>query len=161
MLPITRRRVFWGILGFLLAVLAGSSMVQCRGRENQETRMELSSPKKKTVYHCPMHPAMRSEKHGDCPICQMRMVPVEEEEAPAGLPQTSGFASLASKGSNIRDCLRRTLYSFPTYFSELRLLAKIGTVLQICQQSRNQRCNDRSFFCGAFVYVHSLQRYFR
>ncbi len=88
MLPITRRRVFWGILGFLLAVLAGSSMVQCRGRENQETRMELSSPKKKTVYHCPMHPAMRSDKPGDCPICQMRMVPVEEEEAPAGLPQT-------------------------------------------------------------------------
>ena len=29
-------------------------------------------------YHCPMHPTMVSDRPGDCPICGMRMVPVED-----------------------------------------------------------------------------------
>ncbi len=31
-------------------------------------------------YHCPMHPTMVSDRPGDCPICGMRMVPIEEGE---------------------------------------------------------------------------------
>ena len=31
----------------------------------------------KTLYHCPMHPTMVSDHTGDCPICGMRLVPVE------------------------------------------------------------------------------------
>ena len=31
-------------------------------------------------YHCPMHPAMVSDRPADCPICGMRMVPMEESE---------------------------------------------------------------------------------
>ena len=33
-----------------------------------------------TSYHCPMHPTMVSDRPGDCPICGMRMVPIEESE---------------------------------------------------------------------------------
>lgn len=31
-------------------------------------------------YFCPMHPNYTSDKPGDCPICHMRLVPVEQEE---------------------------------------------------------------------------------
>ncbi len=38
-----------------------------------------------TRYRCPMHPNMISDTAGECPICTMRMVPIEEE-APAPPP---------------------------------------------------------------------------
>jgi Cu(I)/Ag(I) efflux system membrane fusion protein len=34
-------------------------------------------------YHCPMHPTAVSDKPGDCPICNMRLVPIGEEKQPA------------------------------------------------------------------------------
>src|SRR5213593_1413935 len=35
-------------------------------------------------YHCPMHPGMVSDRPADCPICQMRMVPMDPQAAPSG-----------------------------------------------------------------------------
>ena len=41
-------------------------------------------------YHCPMHPAVVSEKSGDCPICGMRLTPVEGQSAKAQAAVPSG-----------------------------------------------------------------------
>ena len=42
---------------------------------------------KAAAYHCPMHPTYVSDRPGDCPICGMRLVPLEAkpegEEKPA------------------------------------------------------------------------------
>lgn len=42
-----------------------------------------------TRYHCPMHPTYISDKPGDCPICGMRLVPIEDDKgaAAAAAPQ--------------------------------------------------------------------------
>lgn len=32
-------------------------------------------------YHCPMHPNYVSDRQGDCPICGMRLVPIEDDPA--------------------------------------------------------------------------------
>jgi RND family efflux transporter MFP subunit len=41
------------------------------------------SPQEKRQYHCPMHPTYIADKSGDCPICGMRLVPIETKTAPA------------------------------------------------------------------------------
>jgi RND family efflux transporter MFP subunit len=37
-------------------------------------------------YHCPMHPTVVSDGPGDCPICFMKLVPMEKEAQPAATP---------------------------------------------------------------------------
>jgi len=37
-------------------------------------------------YHCPMHPTYVSDRPGDCPICGMRLVPIEHGGAPTPTP---------------------------------------------------------------------------
>ena len=46
-------------------------------------------------YTCPMHPSYVSDRPGDCPICGMKLVPVEAKKppAPAGSSGTAGAAA--------------------------------------------------------------------
>lgn len=63
----------------------------------------------KTTYYCPMHPDMKSERPGNCPICSMKLVPLEKApasggtSAPAGAPPAAdamgGPATAESGGS--------------------------------------------------------------
>jgi hypothetical protein len=36
----------------------------------------------KQKYHCPMHPTYVSDRPGDCPICNMKLVPIKDDKAP-------------------------------------------------------------------------------
>jgi len=79
MLPAARRRGLWIALilaGTVFALIAGVHLFRRGGEGHDPTS---SAPVgTKTLYHCPMHPAMVSNKPGECPICQMRLIPVEQ-----------------------------------------------------------------------------------
>ncbi|HBQ38531.1 MAG TPA: hypothetical protein DD714_06025 [Candidatus Omnitrophica bacterium] len=42
---------------------------------------------RKAVYYCPMHPTYTSDRPGDCPICNMKLVKREPEQAPSNNSQ--------------------------------------------------------------------------
>ncbi len=64
------------LLGFLLAVLLLSGGYFIHIRRTAKTSSDAGE--KQTVkYHCPMHPTYVSDKPGDCPICHMKLVPIE------------------------------------------------------------------------------------
>jgi RND family efflux transporter MFP subunit len=63
----------------LVLVLAGCE----RGSAPQAGAPAVAPAKKAAGWHCPMHPSVRSDKPGSCPICGMSLVPDEEPEAAA------------------------------------------------------------------------------
>src|SRR3989338_554038 len=44
------------------------------------------------VYYCPMHPGYTSDRPGDCPICNMKLVKKEEATADDASHQMAGSA---------------------------------------------------------------------
>ena len=60
----------------------------------EEAKTEVKKPaSKKAVYYCPMHPTYTSDRPGDCPICNMKLVKKEEAEGmekEAGVPEEAG-----------------------------------------------------------------------
>lgn len=60
--------------------LASDSQSHQKQSEKQETKSKKPISKK-VVYYCPMHPGYTSDKPGDCPICNMKLVKKEEVKA--------------------------------------------------------------------------------
>ncbi|HNX52591.1 MAG TPA: efflux RND transporter periplasmic adaptor subunit [Pontiellaceae bacterium] len=61
-------------------------------------RNSAGHPAGKTIqYHCPMHPAVVSDQPGDCPICGMKLVLMEQEKQPgaAAAPSVPGLTAVS------------------------------------------------------------------
>jgi Cu(I)/Ag(I) efflux system membrane fusion protein len=83
------------ILGFLLAsiLLTGSYFVY---RHWDGSTKGSAVKYSKTQYHCPMHPTYISDKPGDCPICGMKLVPIESSSPNSHKDHESAPTSAAS-----------------------------------------------------------------
>ncbi|MBI2884580.1 MAG: efflux RND transporter periplasmic adaptor subunit [Candidatus Omnitrophica bacterium] len=86
------------VAGIALAALAGLAGIIARQAEGKPANAARSSP----VYYCPMHPTYTSDRPGDCPICNMRLVKREEQRS-----AVSGQRS--DEGQEIEPRSRKTL----------------------------------------------------
>ena len=106
-------------LVIVLALGAGGVYVAC-GRHMPPASKQAS--KAKVVYRCPMHPGYTSEKPGECPICGMKLVPVQKEQQAA---QTPTAVTLCPKRTKKRLRLSR----FPFYPTALLVRAPLFSPL--------------------------------
>ncbi len=70
--------VFAGALPILYAQHEGHQM-QPALKEEAKTKVKKTASKR-AVYYCPMHPSYTSDRPGDCPICNMKLVKKEEAQ---------------------------------------------------------------------------------
>jgi Cu(I)/Ag(I) efflux system membrane fusion protein len=76
--------VRWTILAAMAVVAAGSWWSFAAPK--QPAASAVVAPK----YRCPMHPQIVSDKPGECPICHMTLVPIDDR--PAATPADAGQA---------------------------------------------------------------------
>lgn len=95
-------RRFFGRLCLPVLMAAGLSAcsptrpVAAQGHEGHGGVTAERTPARRALYRCPMHPSYVSDKPGDCPICGMRLVPMEEgEEPPPAGPGVEGRVPVA------------------------------------------------------------------
>jgi RND family efflux transporter MFP subunit len=83
------------LIGFILASILASGGFWIITR--QDATQEPAISPKVQKYHCPMHPEYVSDKPGDCPICGMKLVPMES----AAPTDTAGKGEQAGQGSAV------------------------------------------------------------
>lgn len=90
---------------------------------SEKEKVGVSPHKREEVkYHCPMHPNYISDKPGECPICGMSLVPIEEERE-EGLPP--GSVSI----SPYKEQLRGVKYWKVGYLPLAKELRTVGIVV--------------------------------
>lgn len=77
-----KTKTFAIALLLLVAVVAAGMFVMLRTAHKQAPSAAVTP--QKTIYHCPMHPNYLSDKPGTCPICGMKLVPVNEAASETG-----------------------------------------------------------------------------
>ncbi len=66
------------LLAIVPFIILSAGIYSC-SQEEQE-KVAVVEEEKKEVYTCPMHPQIRSDKPGECPICGMALVPLKEAD---------------------------------------------------------------------------------
>jgi len=103
--------IFVGIVAFLLmGAVAGVFLVRHMGtpaadatsvsastsaQPQVESSVCATVPEaQKQLYNCPMHPSYTSEKPGDCPICNMSLVPMKPAQVESTASNVEGHATV-------------------------------------------------------------------
>jgi len=74
------------LLGVAIGLAAGIGGAWLFARQRPPDSPAAPAAAMARRYHCPMHPTYTSDRPGDCPICGMKLVPIEAEAADAALP---------------------------------------------------------------------------
>jgi len=83
----------------LIAVMAGLLGAGAMWSAQHRLKTTTAGDRKVLYYTCPMHPNIKYDKPGDCPICGMKLQPVYADAANTNAPAAPP-AGCCSTGTN-------------------------------------------------------------
>ncbi|MDX9883999.1 MAG: efflux RND transporter periplasmic adaptor subunit, partial [Prolixibacteraceae bacterium] len=89
-------------------------------QKKQGTEVHKHDESKKTIWTCAMHPQIRKEEPGDCPICGMELIPLEGSDAQID-EQAIGMSESAMKLAEVQT----SMVTRGSASKEVRLYGKI------------------------------------
>ncbi len=89
--------LFFHFSAALVLIISFTTITACAPSNGGSAHAHTAHAKKKTMYHCPMHPNFTSDKQRPCPICGMDLVVIEEEtQAPhSNTEPVAGYTTVA------------------------------------------------------------------
>ena len=77
---ITKREILLMIAMLIIGLLLGGVFGH-KSQESEESHEHAKNVEEETIYTCSMHPQIRQDEPGQCPICAMDLVPVSKVES--------------------------------------------------------------------------------
>jgi hypothetical protein len=112
----TSSSLFTIILTIILIIIM--LIPSCKDNKNNDNKNKINEKTTKIINHdhiiytCPMHPDIKQDKPGDCPICGMKLVPVKDSNKQI---QTENHTTLPSNDTTKNSKTEKITYTCPMH----------------------------------------------
>lgn len=118
------RKMIFIITFILLGLSIFNLFCFAQHQHGTEQAKETITTKKIKYWTCGMHPQVRQEKEGNCPICNMKLIPVYEEEIPP-VTEEKGIVKLSPRDITLAG-VKSEPVTFRHLFKEIRTVGRIA-----------------------------------
>ena len=103
------------------------------------------------IYSCSMHPSVRQNEPGDCPICGMELIEVQDNSTPSGNPNELTMSLAAMKLAEIETSVVRSENPVSTIYLPGKVMPDQNKVSSVTSHSAGRVINLYVDYVGAFV----------
>lgn len=90
----------WALTALIVGLVLGALLFG--GSDNQQENKKESTEKIATTWTCSMHPQIKAQEPGQCPICGMDLIPLAEHGTGDDNPMAVKMSATAAKLANIQ-----------------------------------------------------------
>lgn len=142
-----------GVIGMLLgALLFGGGNTTIETQTTDEHIAESHTDEQgNVIYSCSMHPSVRQNEPGDCPICGMELIPINNDSNTDGNLNEFTMSQAALKLAEIETSVARMGNPVSTIYLPGKVVANQNNVSSISSHSAGRIIQLYVDYVGAFV----------
>ena len=123
MKTIDKKTIIIATLTLIAGLLAGWLIFGDRGDAGKDEHQDSVGVTAETVWTCSMHPQVRQSEPGDCPICGMDLIPLENDQSSETDPMAISMSPTAMQLANVSSAVVMKM----TPVKQVRLNGKVQT----------------------------------